>query len=514
MIALLFRRVQRFALCCAQTIDKRPFWLLVLYSLCYFTLTCWLATQKLLDNDELFTYYIAQRPTFHDVWNALATGAEQLPPFFYILTRATFACFGVSHLSIRLPQIIGFWLMTICLFKFVSRRSSALHGCIALLFPFVTLANTSILEARPYGIVLGLCGLAVLSWQSAADGTRRTLSLCVLTASVAATISTHYTSILILFPLLLGESIRVFSRRRLDVAVLAALTLALAPLALFLPLIQGARSYSLYFWARPHWPMLPRAYQELLAPAALPLAGILILGALIASCSRESGLSVSLRRFWFRPHELVLVLGLLVLPVVAFVFALAVTNAFSIGYALSTIIGFGIAVPWALSCWSSFRTEAAVIAIITLLGFGALEAARNYHRFTSNRASQLATYNYFRGLPHSGLDIIIANGQRFFELSHYLPPGSPVHLRYLADPQASVQILGYDTVDRCLLELRRWAPLQVTEFREFIAGRQPFWVYGQPDEWSWLFARLADLKQRVEIVDRDGSQYLFLVNAP
>jgi 4-amino-4-deoxy-L-arabinose transferase-like glycosyltransferase len=128
-------------------------------------------------NDELYTYYVAVLPSMHDVWNALLARGEQTPPLFFVITRLSFRLFGVNELSIRLPEIIAVWGMTLCLYAFVRRRMSSLSALCAALFPLVTTAYPYAYEARAYGLVLGFAALALLSWQSATNATSRARTL-------------------------------------------------------------------------------------------------------------------------------------------------------------------------------------------------------------------------------------------------------------------------------------------------------------------------------------------------
>src|SRR5262249_59405280 len=128
-------------------------------------------------NDELFTLYIARLPTYADIWSFLASGVEQLPPTFHILARLCMKLFGVNPWALRLPEILGVGVMSLCLFVVVSRRSSAVYGLIAMLLPLVTHVFYYATEARPYGLVLGCAALSLLCWQSAADDRRRGFSL-------------------------------------------------------------------------------------------------------------------------------------------------------------------------------------------------------------------------------------------------------------------------------------------------------------------------------------------------
>ena len=110
----------------------------VALSVLYVAVTVVLAQRKLMWNDELYTYYMARLPSMRDVWAALLSRGEQMPPFFYWTTRVSFDLFGVNNLSVRLPEMLGFWLMLGCLYVFVARRTSPLAGFTAAALPLVT----------------------------------------------------------------------------------------------------------------------------------------------------------------------------------------------------------------------------------------------------------------------------------------------------------------------------------------------------------------------------------------
>ena len=159
-------------------------------SLLYVAVTIVFAQRKLMWNDELYTYYMARLPSMSDVWAALMSRGEQTPPFFYCTTRVSFDLFGVNNLSVRLPEILGFWVMLAC--PVCLRRTPGARRCPALCaaaFPLVTIAYSYAFEARPYGLLLGFAALALVSWQSATLNRGRSIALVCLGASVAAAVS-------------------------------------------------------------------------------------------------------------------------------------------------------------------------------------------------------------------------------------------------------------------------------------------------------------------------------------
>jgi uncharacterized membrane protein len=148
--------------------------ILVLLSILYFLYTCDQASRRPLWYDEDFTYRISQIPGVSELWAALREGVDLNPPGYYLITRTFLALFGTSLFVARLPAVLGFWVMCMCLYRFVSVRTSALYGLAAMLLVLSTwVCQQFAIEARPYGVVLACCGLALVCWQEATAGAGR-----------------------------------------------------------------------------------------------------------------------------------------------------------------------------------------------------------------------------------------------------------------------------------------------------------------------------------------------------
>jgi hypothetical protein len=63
----------------------------------------------------------------------------------------------------------------------------------------------------------------------------------------------------------------------------------------------------------------------------------------------------------------------------------------------------------------------------------------------------------------------------------------------LADPEKSIRYMSTDTVDRGLLDLNPWFPLNVRWFHEWIAEHPSFRVWASIGDWSWIPNGVADL---------------------
>ena len=156
----------------AETLERHKGAVLAVFSIVYFGFTFYRASRKLFWFDELFTVYVSRLPDFKSVWRSLLTSVD-FQVVLYLLTRFSEHIFGEGHIATRLPEILGFWVFCLCLFRFVSLRLSVLSACVSLLFPLVTGAYWYAYEARAHGLVLGFCGIALISWQAAAELTAR-----------------------------------------------------------------------------------------------------------------------------------------------------------------------------------------------------------------------------------------------------------------------------------------------------------------------------------------------------
>ncbi len=508
----------------AARLEKRGFLLFGAFSIVYWIITYVLAVRKLMWNDELYTYYIARLPTMADVWAALMAGGEQNPPFFYVLTRASFAVFGVNNFALRLPEMFGFWLMSACLFFFVARRTSSFYALAAAIFPLVTDAYYYAHEARPYGLVLGFGALALLCWQSTTVNRFRPLSTVCLGLSLAAALSSHYYGILIIFPLAAGEMVRTLTRRRVDAPVWAAFGLAVTPLVWHLPLISQAKAYSGAFWAPPRWIYIPDFYSHLLTPAVLPLAAMLFLVAIHAMLIDDNARAPNQASPFSPPvHEIAAACGFILIPFVCVILAKVATGAFTDRYAMPAVIGFGVLVAFIAAKIFDNRALMAMALVFCFGGWfllievrGLIDPASKYMNPTAVSASLQNSFKLLRAESEQNLLIVIADPHTLVVFSHYAPPEITSRMIYLADPAIALKSLGSNSVERGMVDLvKPWFGMNVTEYKSFIAAHPRFLLYGNFGGLSFLNWILPDLQandMRVEFRGRNGDNLLFLIS--
>ncbi len=493
-------------------VEQRWPYLLALLGLLFFAVNVLLDWKRPLSNDELFTFYISRQPSLHDVWNALLTGAEQLPLFFFVIVRLFTRTLGTNQISLRLPETLGFLLMSASIFFFVRRRVPASYALVAFIFPAVTDAYYFAYEARPYGLVMGFCGLAMVSWQSAAEGRKRPLSLIGTALFLACAVNSHYYAVLLLVPFGFAELVRYFERRRFDWAMYIAIISSVLPLLLSLPAIRAASNYSSHFWAKPNWTSLISFYERLLTPAAFALTLLALISGLAFYWRSDKKIE---ERPDGRPpaHEFGLAFGFLLIPTVAIFLAKFVTGAFTPRYSIYAVIGLSILLAWTLATVGGYARELGFVLAAAAVGCWLVLAVRNYQQFAANQADENQTFEFLASLP-TGLPLVLVSPHEFFVQSHVAARKGRGHFIYLADVPLALKYTETDTVERGLLALKDYAPLDVEDYRSFAASHPRFLLYGFPSIYSWLMEELIDSGRPVSVKTRNGDNVLYLVEAP
>jgi Dolichyl-phosphate-mannose-protein mannosyltransferase len=191
-----------------------------------------------LDHDELFTFYIAQAPTLRQLL-ALTHTVDLHPPLSYLLVRASFAIFGVSSWSCRLPFLLAFFCAAALLFWFVRGLLSSVYALVAVLFLMSTPFTGQADEARPYSLLVCFTMLMLVAWRQAIDRpNRRRWALTLLIASGFGLLLSHVLGVFPYACFFVAEAVRFSIRRRPDWKLWTALLIPATSVVTYLPLIR------------------------------------------------------------------------------------------------------------------------------------------------------------------------------------------------------------------------------------------------------------------------------------
>jgi len=484
------------------------------FTVLYVVPTVYLAHLKLFWDDEFFTLYLSRTSSWHDLLQALATGADQHPPSFYYLTHLLTVIFGSSHVSWRLPAMLGFWLLCICLYEIVRDLTTPEWAAVAMFFPLSSEFYYYASEARGYGLVCGFAALAMLSWLRSAAYRKRMVYIPLLGISLAAAVASHYYAILVVIPLALGELVRARHIKKIDWPIWIAFTGACVPILAFLGTIRSARGYSSHFWATPVWSDAIAFY-----PNEFGLGACALLGALtIALSFRMIGRtgtdepSLALRGSSWNSWQAVAVCSLAALPLPIMLLAKYVTHGFTSRYCIFAMVGVTVLLFYFVSRFALGRSAAA-IGIIACVFVFILQVEQLNLKYKGIRKEMNQDITALSSVPDASIaPIAVMEVSVMHRLSYYAPRRLASRLVYVADPNSSVAYLGQDTIDRGLLDLRFWFPINIVRADSFLTNNPQFYVFGETSTWSWLTFDLAKWGQTKLLARGERGRLLFSVD--
>jgi hypothetical protein len=335
---------------------------------------------KLLSQDEIFVLQTDSVASVRELIHIQRHFPISLDPlFFHLLAHGFTRLLGPTPLALRLPSILGFLLMQLCLFLATLRLADTRAALLAMAFPALTATLFYAPEARPYGLLLGLYALAFLGWQSATRATTARLgSLVLLVLSIALALNSHYFGILILIPLWLSEIVRTLHRRRLDPPVIAAIVLGMAAIVFALPFEHAAGEFRKHYYNTGAISLraITQAYRSLFVNyTAQPLATQRLedIALVVAAIAIIALTIVHLRRtFTVPPAELTFLVTLAALPLFGVALAVFVTHSIEVRYVLAALIAisifFSLAVEPALRRLSPALLTAILLTAILVAG--------------------------------------------------------------------------------------------------------------------------------------------------
>jgi hypothetical protein len=488
---------------------SRRWWAMLLFTMLYVPLTLERAAVKPLWEDELFTLAISRQP-FSEMYRALATGADQHPLPFYVLTHAALATGLRTEIAIRLPEIVAGWVAALAVFLYLARVLDPIYALLGILCLMTTAVWGYATEARGYELMVAGCAVAFLAWQ--AVGRRRGAALG-LAAALMAAVASHYYAVLVVVPLAAAEAWRTWTRRERRVAVWLAFAAPLVPLGLSLTLVRAGRSYADTFWGKPSFQGVGDSYLFLLSSAALALAPVVALGA----WSAIGASAQPVRRVPIRRDELVALLGLVGLPVLGVLVGKLATGAFAARYMLSAAVGLAILA--AIALYGLFRGRAApALAAAFMLAGSLLYVGTMWVSLDSQLARRQAALGEWIGAAGGDrLPIVVAQPNAFLTLAQYAPASVAERLVFIGDTTEAQRYLRQDTAERGFSDLARWFPPTVMSYAELRHRDREALLF---TDWSdfgirnWVVSRLLDDGGRIELVGRNRDAQLFHVWLP
>jgi 4-amino-4-deoxy-L-arabinose transferase-like glycosyltransferase len=483
--------------------------LAVLFLLLTATLSLLWSHHKLMSQDEFFVLQTDSVATVSQLIHIQRTTPISLDPLAYhLLAHASMRVFGVKAFALRLPSFLGYLLMQVCLFFFVRKVVGDRAAVFALAFPALTATLFYSAEARPYGLLLGLYALTLLSWQCAS---RRSSAwaLPLLSISVALTLNAHYFGILLLIPLCAAEISRSIQQRRIDIPVVSAIILGMAAIVFVLPFQRAAAEFRQHYYngGTVGLRAITQSYRALFVDythAALRTqhfaAAIFVLCAvaLIAGSIyrlRNRTLSLPL-------PEAVFAITLAALPFFGFLLARFVTHSIEVRYVLGAIIGITVLLAAVLA--PALRRDATYrlgifFLFVAVLVTGVIHIHSEALTSEQLRMSLILTPEQKAAVLASPSQLLYIQDIGHFEVASYYEPdlivGSHMALLYSRDEELRWD--QHDTVSLTAMHMRAFTGFPIVSYEQLRAQPGPHVLVLFHSGWDWTDQALAE--DRAEI---------------
>ncbi|WP_158942194.1 glycosyltransferase family 39 protein [Granulicella sp. S190] len=454
---------------------------------------------KLMSQDEFFVLQTDNAPTYAQLLHIQRTYPISLDPLVYhTLVYLAIKAFGAGAFALRLPSLLGYLLMQLCLFYFVRRIANERAAIFALAFPALTATLFYAAEGRPYGLLLGLYALAMLSWQTATRRpSQRTASLIVLAAAIALTLNTHYFGILLLPPVCAAELFRTIQRRKLDLPVLAVIVAGMASIVCALPFQKAAGEFrrNYYNAGEVGYHAITQAYRSLFVDythASLTLQHFAAIGLVLFAAILLFGTILQLRSkdIQLPEAELVLLIVLAALPFFGFLLARFVTHTIEVRYVLGAIVALTALLAIALLPLLRSRSTAAPILsalALAILCSGAIRIHAEQAKTSEVLAALVLPPQVKAALLASPSGLLYIQDMGTFETASYYQPDPDVRSRTTLVYSTPNELLWdhHDTASLTALHMRNFTRLRILPYEQLSTESGPHVFVLIHSGWNW-----------------------------
>ncbi len=472
------------------------------------------ARVRLFWMDEFLTYDTATLGSPTAVWKSLHTLPLSVgPPLYHVLLQYWLRALPATEFAARLPSVLAYTLMCFFLYRFVHKYMDIYAGLIALLLSLACGAFRYAHEARPYALVLAAVSMTLLCWAAIVEHRKnRALALLGMWAGIVIIVGSHWFGCLALVPLILGELVRSWQARKVDVAVWAVLTTGAATAAFYLPLVKAASAYRTFPWmGAQSWDAFD-TFSVVLEPCLMPLAVLMIILLVVRFNSSVWPAHLQLDSIPTPVFTCVVSLALISFP--GLVFGKLTTHVFLPRYVLFCTIGLLVLISGALDGMIGTSTVCRVLAFLTIaicVLVVRIHDARAEVIRTNSQLSSLADLTVFSQQP--SIPIVLTDDEStFLRIQAY---GSPsLRRRCVCVTDSSVpSISGQNTIYLSIEALRLWTRDPISDLRSFLKSHDQFYfVTSGLAPKSWMIQRMFEAHAEISPQGAFGGDEVFLIS--
>ncbi len=474
---------------------------------------------KPMSQDEMYAFQTYSVRSVGEMVQVQRRWPISLDPLLYpLLSHAAMQIFGAGAFALRLPSLLGFLLMQVCLFFFVRKLAGERAGTVAAAFPALTATLYYATEGRPYGLLLGLYALALWCWQvatrDAEKNEQRGWALLGLTLAIAATINAHYFGVLLLVPICAAEGFRSLQRRRMDWPVVAAICVGMAGFATTVPFLKAAGAFRKNYYNAGAVGLhdISRAYRSIFvdytqmsmrAQHLWMAALIAFAAALLWGCAR----AMQRRALRIPAAEWVLLLALAALPFCGYLLARFVTHSIEVRYVLGAAVAISAMLAVAIGPWLRRDGVFAAVAIalgVSIVGVNAARIQAAQCKSDERLASLVLPAQVKAALDANPDGRLYVQDMGAFEEDRYYEPDADVRKRMTLVYSAAEELRWnrHDTMALTAMHIARFTGLPAVSYEALRTrpGKHLFVLYHTG--WDWTDEAFAADGARVRPVGR------------
>jgi len=460
--------------------------------------------------DEVVTLAVASQGSWKGIVAALHAPVDCQPPLGYIVETLASRLIRNQQIAYRLPSIVAFLSTVTCVFIYVKERGKEIVAvlCAALLL-MTSVFQTYSIEARPYSMLVACFAFALVCYQRV-PSTGWTL---LLAATLALAQSFHYYAVLAMVPFGLAEAVVSFKSRRVRAGVWGALCFGALPLVLEWKILAIDRDFfGPHFWAHFSFTDLPKMYGEFFLEPSSFGGGIVVLSLVAIGWSYIGPLTRTEHQVEATPEalsETVLLSGLILLPLIAYLATRVMHSGLTTRYVLPTVIGFVLTLGLMLSRASGKAVVLSAVFILSCVGVHEIHFWRFVVRDISGVRSRGAMVQEFiNSAGHPELPILVPDAFLYLPLAHYSSAGLRDRLVFLTYPSKNGK---WDAINKSMVLLQYYWPVRVQDSSDFMNLNHPFLLYLENDGYDWFTSNANEQGWSLRTIARNESGKVYLV---
>jgi Dolichyl-phosphate-mannose-protein mannosyltransferase len=462
---------------------------------------------KLMSQDEFFVLQTDSVASFTQLIHIQRNCSISLDPLVYhSLAHIAIKLFGPGAFALRLPSLLGYLLMQLCLFFFVRRIATEHAAIFALAFPALTATFFYSAEGRPYGLLLGFYGLAMVSWQTATRrSSQRTFALVILALAVGLTLNTHYFGVLLLLPLCLAELFRTIQRKRIDLPILSSILIGLSAIVFVFPFLKAAAEFrkNYYNAGAISYHDITQAYRSLFldyTKYSMTIQHLAAIGLVVFAIAFLWGCIRQLRGSEFQaPNpDVVFLVILAALPFFGYLVARFVTHSVEVRYFLGAIIGISALLSIAatpLFSGKNISRLALLLLFAAIAGVGALRIHAERKKTEAIMADLVITPQIKAAIMATPSKLLYLQNLGLFEFCSYYEPDLDIRSRMalVYSHEQEIRWDRHDTESLTAFRMRNFTGFPIFPYESLTAqpGDHIFVLFHTG--WDWTDQALASV---------------------